>query len=262
MHKFYDLINKNYTLILLILTITILITISCICIFLFLLIIILIVGYILFKINDFNNTGNFINMYDYDINTKQCLSKYSDYKIKGLYLVSQPFLSLGYTITNSITLFKYDKLLKQLHPFHTQIILVIKKGKNTAFLAIHKRPNILINDTIDINKSYGIKKIPIRSKQLSVDEILTSVKDNMGPKYFNWNIVDNNCQNFSKEIIRVLNKYDKKYVKQDLMTKILNNKIYTVYDYYILNVLSSFLIIISSGYIGSIIDKTLGWLIV
>jgi hypothetical protein len=120
----------------------------------------------------------------------------------------------------------------------------------------------MITDIIDINKSYGIKKIPIRSKQLSVDEILTSVKENMGPKYFNWNIVDNNCQNFSKEIIRVLNKYNKKYVKQDLMTKILNNKIYTVYDLYILNVLSSFLIIISSGYIGSIIDKTLGWLIV
>lgn len=217
--------------------------------------IILIVGYILFKITNFNNTGNFINMYDYNIDTQECLSKYADYKIKGLYLVTQPLTAFAYTICNSITLFKFDKLLKQLYPFHSKIILVVKRGKKTAFLEIHKQPNIIINDMIDMNYLCNIKQIPIHSKELSVDKLLTSVRENMGQKYFNWNIIGNNCQNFSKEIIRVLKKYDKKYVKNDITVKIMNNKQYTVYDLYILNVLSSFLIIITRGYIGSIINK-------
>ena len=63
----------------------------------------------------------------------------------------------------------------------------------------------------------------------------------MGNKYFNWNIVDNNCQDFSKEIIHFLKKKEDitMYIQENVIQKVLNEYNYEIYDVYIMNVLSS-----------------------
>jgi hypothetical protein len=146
-------------------------------------------------------------MKDYDENTKKCLEKYGDYKIKQLYLVKKPNRKSIIMMLNYVTLFKYNELVKKIKYFHFEMLLVVKRGKHTHILKLHKCPNIILSDNVLIKKENKIKKIPIRSTDISVNELLTSVKKNMSLKYFNWNLIDNNCQYFSKEIIHILHRW-------------------------------------------------------
>jgi len=239
MHKIINYLLQNKYVIL----ILIVILIICICIFLFILILILIVAYCIFKINHFNKTGNFIEMKDYGENTKKCLEKYGDYKIKHLYLVKKPNRKSSIIMMlNYVTLFKYNELVKKIKYFHFEILLVVKCEKHTQILKLHKSPNIILSDDVLIKKENKIKKIPIRSTEISVNELLTSAKKNMSLKYFNWNLIDNNCQYFSEEIIHILKKYNKTYISDNLITKLINKNNYTIYDVYILNIVSCFFV--------------------
>jgi len=241
---FRNLIQPKYLVILLLLVI--IISIICLCIFL--LILLLIVGYILFQIHNFNKTGTFINVYDYDKKTKKCLTKYANYKIQGLFLLTKQCSNLSCTTLNILTFYKYKEFMSTLQPCHSQLLIVVKKGNKNAFLIIHKRPNITLTDHIKINYLQHITKIPIHSDKYTVNQMLNSVKNNMNSKYFNWNIIDNNCQHFVKEIINVLKKYDKKYIKYNIIKfdELTKNK-FTTFDHYILNILSAYLIIISDN---------------
>jgi hypothetical protein len=180
-------------------------------------------------------------MKDYSENTKKCLEKYGDYKIKQFYLVKNKNTQLG-SIINYITLFKYNELIKKAKYFHTENILVVKRGKDRKILILHKCPNIILSDKVIFIKENKLEKIPICSTDISVNELLTSVKKNMGLKYFNWNLIDNNCQHFSKEIIHILKKYNKTYTKDNELTKVIKQNNYNIYDIYILNITSVFLI--------------------
>jgi len=199
------------------------------------------VSYTIFKINYFRQTGNFIEMKDYSENTKKCLEKYKDYKIKQFYLVKNKNTQLG-SIINYITLFKYNELIKKAKYFHTENILVVKRGKDTKILILHKCPNIILSDKVIFIKENKLEKIPICSTNISVNELLNSVKKNMGLKYFNWNLRDNNCQHFSKEIIHILKKYNKTYTNDNELTKVIKQNNYNIYDIYILNITSVFFI--------------------
>ena len=241
MHNIINFWCKNKKIILL--SSLIIILIICIWILLFILILILIVAYTIFKINSFSQTGNFIEMKDYCENTKKCLEKYGDYKIKQFYLVKTTTnTQIMGTIIKYITLFKYNELIKKAKYFHTENILVVKRGKDTKILILHKCPNIILSDKVIFIKENKLQKIPICSTDISVNELLTSVKKNMGLKFFNWNLIDNNCQHFSKEIIHILKKYNKTYIKDDGITKVYKQNNYTIYDIYILNVTSVFFI--------------------
>ena len=146
------------------------------------------------------------------------------------------------TIIKYVTLFKYNQLIHKIKYIHCENILVVKRGKDTKILILHKYPNIILSDNVLFKTKHKIKKIPICSTNISVKELLNSVKQNMSLKYFNWNLIDNNCQHFSKEIIHILKKYNKTYIKDDGITKVYKQNNYTIYDIYILNVTSVFFI--------------------
>lgn len=230
-----DYFKQHYIILLLL----IIISIICICIFLSILVFIFVIGYILFQINDLNKTGNFIQMNDYDENTKKCLSTYSDYKIKKLYLVTCPIRDFIVKLLNYITFFKYYHAIKLMYPFHTKLLLLVKKGNETKFLTIHKSPSLIITQRTKIHESNTLRKIPIRSLHMTLHEVLSSVKKEMGTKYLNWNIVDNDCQYFSRIFINILKKKKIEYVKEGFIQILAKTSNYTMYDIYILNVVSS-----------------------
>jgi hypothetical protein len=155
----------------------------------------------MFKINSFSQTENII---DYSENTKKCLEKYGDYKIKHFYLVKNTNTKIMDTIIKYFSLFKYNELNQKVKYIHCENILVVKRGKNTKILILHKYPNIILSDNVLFKTKHKIKKIPICSTNISVKELLNSVKKNMSLKYFNWNLIDNNSQHFSKVIIHIL----------------------------------------------------------
>ena len=215
MHKIiYFFLQKKY---LILLSTLIIILIICIGIFIFIIIIIIIVAYTIFKINYFSQT---VNIIDYCKNTKKCLEKYGHYKIKHFYLVKNTNTIIMDTIIKYVTLFKYNQLIHKIKYIHCENILVVKRGKDTKILILHKYPNIILSDNVLFKTKHKIKKIPICSTNISVKELLNSVKQNMSLKYFNWNLIDNNCQHFSKEIIHILKKYNKTYIKDHQNTKV------------------------------------------
>ena len=236
-----DFTQQNYIIIISILLFLIIFIIICIFIFSTIFLLLLVIGYILFHFHDFNKTGNFIQKNDYDEITKQYLVKYGDYKIQNVYLIKDYFSNYFISILNYATFFKYNKLIHNVPPFHSMLLLVVSNENESKLIIVHKLPNIILTDKIHIKPTSHIQKIPIRSNKYSIKKMLSSIKNKMGNKYFNWTIVDNNCQDFSKEIIHFLKKKEDitMYIQENVIQKVLNEYNYAIYDVYIMNVLSS-----------------------
>lgn len=250
MNYISNLTQQNYLIIFILLVLTIII-ISCVFLFSILFFCMLSIGYILFKIQHFHKTGNFIQLNDYDEHTKKILLKYGNYKINNMYLMKDFLSQMLISMINYMTFFKCNELINIMYPFHSKLLLEISNENETKFVIIHKCPNIILTDEFHIKSTSNIDKIPICSNTFSIQEVLLSVKEKMDNKYFNWNLVDNNCQDFSKELICILKKKDDntEYIKESAIKKYIREYNYTIYDIYILNIISSILIIFANSYL-------------
>ena len=76
-----------------------------------------------------------------------------------------------------------------------------------------------------LHKTYEFKQINIPKNRITLKEILITTQKRIGNhKYFNCNIYKNNCQEFTKEILITLDKYDKlkhQYIFRDKVFKII-----------------------------------------
>jgi hypothetical protein len=250
-----NLTQQHYIIIIFILLLLTFFMIICTFIFLIIFLVLLAMGYILFNFQQYCKTGNFIQKNDYDEITKQYLLKYGDYKIQKTYLITNYLSYYSVTLLNYVSFFKYSKLTQSLGLFHTKLLLIVSKENETKLLIVHKSPNIILTDNFHIKPTCYLQKIPIRSNKYSIQDMLSSLKKKMGNKYFNWNVADNNCQDFSKEIIHILKKKNdkKKYIEDNIIQKILNEYNYTIYDVYIMNVLSSIVIMYCNNYIAELL---------
>lgn len=234
--------KPGFYIFLFLLLILILIVCSIICSLL--IVFLFIIGYMIYKINHFSKTGNYIEEYDYRKKSKMVLMKYGDYEIKELYLLKKPFKAHICKLLNLCTMYKYhDLIMKTTDVYHSEILLIVQKKKKQKYITLHKRPNIILTGEIKIAEETSIQKIPIHSN-IKLSKLLSSVKNKMGSSFFNWNIIDNNCHNFAKNIIDCLKKKDRKYFDTDIISHITMNK-YSKFDIdiYILNVFTAYVII-------------------
>ena len=92
-------------------------------------------------------------------------------------------------------------------------------------LLLDKNNCVNIRENFGINKFQEIKELKIKNKKLTINSILNSTQQRLGnKKYFNWNLYKNNCQEFTKEILITLDKYDKlkhQYIFRDKVFKII-----------------------------------------
>ena len=84
------------------------------------------------------------------------------------------------------------------------------KNNMKKMLLIEKNNCINISDNFLINNTQEIKKLNIKNKHLTINTILNTTQSRLGnEKYFNWHLNKNNCQNFTKEILKTIGKYNK-----------------------------------------------------
>jgi hypothetical protein len=168
--------------------------------------------------------------YEYNKNNKLLLEKYGDCHITKIYLVKEPIGIFVTFVINFITLYNYDKIMKQNScsaiPNHTSLIFEINQpNKMKKYILIEKNSCINITTNININDHQNIKHINISKQKLTVNNILTKTQNRIGKHtFFNWHIFKNNCQNFTKEIlitIDKLNKNNKNFVFQEEISDML-----------------------------------------
>lgn len=195
------------------------------------------------------NSINECNIFFYHYNKKcqRLIDIYGEYKINKIYLVRQPFGKMVTFIFNIISLFNYNKYIKESldnFPYHSALIFEIKTKEGLKFLLLEKNNCINICETFLINKTYDFKYIPIQKNKFTLKEILNKTQARIGDhKYFNWNIYENNCQEFTKEILITLNKYTDKYKDFIIKDKIIRK--YCSPTDFTLHILNCLIIIIN-----------------
>lgn len=195
----------------------------------FSLLVIAIITYIIFKITEISIESTNIFFYAYN---KQCLimlDKYGNCPIKNIYLIRQPFGKLINFGLNIITLYQYDKLVnssEDCFPYHPAFIFEIIYQNQIKLLLVEKNNCIHITDNFMIHQQDEMIPLKIKSNNIlnTLDSILDKTRSRIGDmKFFNWNLFENNCQSFTKEILITLHKYTNKYkqfVKKDKIIKL------------------------------------------
>ena len=171
---------------------------------------------------------------EYSQSCKKILDIYGNYNIKRMYLVRQPITKFAKTLLNIITLYKFEKEMKQYMktsnkklflPRHTSIIIEIElPNKHRKKILIEK--NNCIKLTLDFQNSHtqDIRKIKL-NKTYTLNSLLTKTQKRVGDNnFFNWSITKNNCQIFAQELLKSINQYNntnKNFISQsDFIKKI------------------------------------------
>jgi hypothetical protein len=174
----------------------------------------IIISYFIIKFLKLSLDDNNILFYHYNKKSKKILDLYGNCKITKIYLIRQPFSKTITFILNMLTLYNYEKLIQESQdnfPYHCLMIFEVKlKNNMKKMLLIEKNNCINISDNFLINNTQEIKKLNLVNKHLTINTILNTTQARLGnEKYFNWHLYKNNCQNFTKEILKTIGKYNK-----------------------------------------------------
>jgi len=189
------------------------------------LLIIIIISYFIFKLIERRIEYSLLYN-EYNKKCKKILDEYGEWEIKNIYLTRTELPKLIIFGINILTLFQYDKMVKKSKdyiPYHTGFIFELKRkdiNKDTnkennklKLILVEKNLSIELSDNYIIYDNSEIKKIKYKG-DITLNKLLKTTQERVGnEKYFNWTAFDSNCQNFSKEILITLNKYNKKYDK-------------------------------------------------
>jgi hypothetical protein len=179
--------------------------------FIFIITCFILISYLIYKLLNINIDTNNILFYEYSKKSQSILNKYGDYKLTKIHLIKQPFSNLFTFLLNIFTFYNYNKIINHLniYPYHTSLVFeIVLPNNNTKFILLEKNNAINICENIIINKNKEMKTICV--KNITLNEILNKTQSRIGvKKYFNWNIYDNNCKIFIKEILKTIRKYTK-----------------------------------------------------
>jgi hypothetical protein len=174
----------------------------------------IVISYFILKFLKLSIDDNNILFYQYNKKIKKILDLYGNCKITKVYLIRQPFSKIITFLLNIFTLYNYEKLINESHenfPYHSLIIFEVKLDNGMKkMLLLEKNNCINISDNFFINNTQEIKQLKLKNKDLTINSILNKTQSRLGNKrYFNWNIYKNNCQEFTKEILKTIGKYNK-----------------------------------------------------
>jgi hypothetical protein len=189
------------------------------------------VGYFIIKFLKLSVDNNNILFYHYNKKSKKLLDLYGDCQVKKIYLIRQPFSKFVTFLLNICTFYNYEKLISETQdnfPYHTLLLFEIKLDNGLKkLLLLEKTHCIVVSENFLINKSQEIKKLNIKktTTTLTLNNILNNTQKNIGTqKFFNWNCYKNNCQKFTKEILKTTgnyNKSNKDFIFRDKIFKII-----------------------------------------
>jgi len=205
----------------------------------------IIISYFILKFLKLGLDNNNILFYQYNKKSKKLLDLYGDYKITNIYLVRQPFSKFVTFLLNIFTLYSYEKLINETQdnfPYHTLIIFEIKlTNRMKKMLLLEKNNCINISENFFINNTQEIKRLKIKNYNLNINSILNETQNRLGnEKYFNWHLYKNNCQEFIKEVLKTVGKYNKSNKEYIFRDKLFNIIIPSEFTLHIFNCLCVF----------------------
>ena len=188
----------------------------------------IIISYFVLKFLKLSMDNNNILFYQYNKKSRKILDLYGNCKLTNMYLIRQPFSKFITFLLNIFTLYNYEKLINESQdnfPYHSLIVFEIKlKNGLKKMLLLEKNNCINISENFFINNCQEIKELKLK-KHYTINHILNKTQNRLGnEKYFNWHLYKNNCQEFSKEILKTIGKYNKineEFIFRDKLFKII-----------------------------------------
>jgi hypothetical protein len=186
------------------------------------------VSYFVLKMLKVSVDNNNILFYQYNKKSQKILDLYGNYKLTKIYLIRQPFSKFITFLLNILTFYNYEKLINESQdnfPYHTLIVfeIMLENGMKKLLL-LEKNNCINISENFFINHLQDMKELKI-NKHYSINQILNETQKRLGnAKYFNWHLYKNNCQGFTKEILKTIGKYNrtnKEFIFRDKLCKII-----------------------------------------
>jgi hypothetical protein len=167
--------------------------------------------------------------YDYNKLCKKKIKKYGKCEISKMYLIRNSLSKLYTFLMNLVTSFQYDKIVNQSEenfPYHTMILLEVKLNNDRIkWLLLEKNNCITINDNFILTQGMEVEEVELKKeKKIYLENFLEETRIRMGNKnFFNWHIFENNCQEFTKELMITVEKYDEYYKKKIFSNKIIES---------------------------------------
>lgn len=238
-HEYIDFFQKNWKSI----TIVLILILILLCIFG------IVASYYLLKWLKINIKENYFFCKEYTKESKRVLDKYGDFKIKSIYICRDSVLKTLIIVLNLITFNGLKNFLKKegkgiLTPYHTYIIveLELNNGMYKKIL-IEKEACVRLKSNFNIKETDEVKKIKFKEKKNTIKKILEKIRNKMGDeKYFNWQVKNNNCQEFSKQFLLAINKYNKKNDRFIFQKKLQKFKI-SNFHFHLINIFRIFYIL-------------------
>ena len=192
-------------------------------------IIFVVISYIILKLLKMKIDNNNILFYKYNKKSQKILDIYGDFKVSKVYIVREPLSKFMSLLLNIFTFYKFEKTIKETHenfPYHILLVFELKlPNNNRKLLLIEKNNTIDISENFLIHKLHEFKTIQLKNKNHTLKSILNSTQSRVGTEsFFNWHPYKNNCQEFTKEILITLDKYNKlkhQYIFRDKVFKII-----------------------------------------
>lgn len=225
---FFSLYYVKYITIFVIISFVISIAISILLCIVFGILLCCVVSYFIFKMFKLSIDNNNILFNQYNIKSKKLLDLYGDCKVTKMYLIRQPLSNFIRFGLNILTVYNFDKLIKESQdncPYHVFIIFEVTLDNGMKKMILLEKNNCInISENFFVNNSQEIKEIKI-TKNFTINYILNKTQSRLGTvKYFNWNLYKHNCQYFTKEILKSVEKYskiNKEFIFRDKILKIL-----------------------------------------
>ena len=200
-----------------------------ICFIIFGIMLFILVSYFVLKFLKMSIDNNNILFYQYNKKSQKILDTYGEYRITKIYLVRQPFTKFITFLLNIFTFYNYEKLISESNdnfPYHTLMIFEVETAnKMRKLLLLEKNNSINICENFFINNTQDIKCFNLKNKKYTINSILKTTQNRLGnEKYFNWHLYKNNCQEFTKEILISIKKYNninKEFIFRDKLFKII-----------------------------------------
>lgn len=161
----------------------------------------------------------------YNEKNRSYIKIFGAYKIKRMYVAKEKVRKLYHILFKVLTFNTIDRALEECDqkiPYHSVIYLELENemgDKKNIRLEKHYDVDLIVVDDLP-----GLDKIKVKVKKgMSLKDLLRETEERIGEKnFFNWHICENNCQNFTIEILKTaesLNEKLKREIFQDFFVK-------------------------------------------
>lgn len=172
--------------------------------------------YIYFKKKIFN-----YQITHYNKQTQQIIQKFGDCNINRVFLIKKPidyfYVYIMYLVYQvDISYYNHVSLVLELElPNNNDNNNKNKNNKTKKWIRLEKNEGIYLYEDFCILNCHEVVYLKKPKLSMSLTQLLDKTKDTIGErKFYNWHVLENNCQHFTKEILNTLHLSHKKIKRE------------------------------------------------